>query len=409
MSNKIYLTLSVNYVEGWGFWEAARELIANAKDAGSEEIQSFNDRGDRWVSIKSQGGSIPTESLLLGNSSNRSNEDAIGKFGEGQKLAMLVLTRMDYTLRIKNGFDRWLVTLENHPQLNSQCLCVEIQENFYGVEDTQEDIVEVTILGLTDEDAQELTDKYLPDESFIYNLDEGDLLLNFEGNHIFRYLSDTYPEDRMTLEDNGNPKKVFVNGLFVCDLPDEYVFSYNLKPNRITLDRDRNSVSTWDLQREVAELLEDAGAYELMVQMSEEKVPDLYEYYTPSRYKSAVYGGGSGEREESVSEVLKSLSSDKFKAKHGENSVAVSLSGSQAKRQVIMNRIKLAGKIAVEVPETQYKLLSEELKIVPEITWQQRQTPVQMVQSYLEGNKKHLRSKAKKELEKLIEDLILMS
>lgn len=406
MDNKVYLTLSDNYVKDWGFWEAARELIANAKDAGGGEIETFRDRDLRWMSIKSQGGKIPKEFLLLGNSSNRDSDDSIGTHGEGAKLAMLVLVRGGYQLRIKNGFDRWNVTLENHPQLGAKCLCVEITEGFYNIEDTCDDIVDISIHGLTDDDAQILDSNYLPD-----NLTDwwhsANILLDFDGCQIFRYGTDICAEDRGSLCDKGSPKKVFVNGLFVCDLPDDYVFSYNLTPDRIELDRDRRSVDTWDLQREVADLLESAGEFALMVQMSEEKVPDLFEYYTPSSYRAISSCGET--RESSVSEKLQVLSKESFVKKNGVLAVAIDATLPQNKRSIIMNRVKLAGKTPIEVPKALYKLLPEECTALPKTTHTTRKTPVQLAEAFLEGNKRHMRGKAKRELINMIEELTLIA
>lgn len=399
------MTLSTQYVHDWGFWEGARELIANAQDAGNQAIETFNDRGERWLSIKSQGGKIPSETLLLGNSTNRSNEDAVGTFGEGYKIALLVLTRMGYTVRIKNGFDRWVVSLEAHPQLHSECLCVDIQEDFYGVEDTQGDVVDITVLGLTEEDDFTLRDNYLYDDFTKYLCTE-DVVVDYKGCQVFRYNTNIYPEDRGDLCDEGNPKKVFVNGLFVCDLPDDYCFSYNFTPNKIKLDRDRKSVNTWDMQYEVASLLEDAGAFELMVQMSEERSPDLYKYYTPSKYKrvSSIYSEGN---EENVSEALQKLSKEKFIVKHGEDAVAIDTTISLNKRTIVIQRLQRAGKVAVEVPTTYYKMLPDELKAVPEATFDSKKTPTQLVTEFFETNKKHMRSKSQKAMQKLIEDLTL--
>ncbi|AUR93538.1 hypothetical protein NVP1187O_225 [Vibrio phage 1.187.O._10N.286.49.F1] len=262
--------------------------------------------------------------------------------------------------------------------------------------------------GLSQEDWNLLEENYLKDD-FMYWIGDGNLLVDHQGCQIFRYDTDTYSEDRGDLSDHGNPKKVFVNGLFVCDLPDDYVFSYNLTPDRITLDRDRQSVSTWDLQREVATLLEDAGAFELMVRMSEEKVPDLYEYYTPSRYKSVSSSCGGSSDTQTVNEVLNKLATEAFVKRHGEKAMAVNQELGQAKRDIIKNRIKLGGYTPVEVPRTNFDMLDKSVTQVPDSIPVKNTTPKVMLERYFEANKKHMRSKARKEMEKLIEDLILVS
>jgi len=403
---KVYLTLSQDYVQNWGFWEAMRELLQNMSDCENHSFDEYNSQGDRWVSIKTFDGVIPRDTLLLGNSGKRDDDTKVGMYGEGYKLAFLVLTRMGYQVRIKNGFDKWVVTFENHPQLNTECLCVEIVEGFYNVEDTDSNTVDITVQGLSQEDSEVLNTNYIANVSDRWY--EEDILIDHNGCQIFRYATDIEVEDRGCLSDEGNPKKVFVNGLFVCDLEDSYVFSYNLTPDKITLDRDRKSVDSWDLQREVASLLEDAGAFDLMVQMSEEKVADLYDYYTPSKYK--LVGGGhtfSDNNENSVSKTLEALASDKFVQRHGENSIAIDADLSQSKRDILKNRLKLNNIKVVEVPSTNYRMLKQELKTIPEFRPVTNLTPSAMMKRFLEENKKHMRRKAIKELETLIDDLVL--
>lgn len=404
-SEKVYLTLSQDYVQDWGFWEAIRELLQNMSDCENHSFDEYNSQGDRWVSIRTFDGVIPCDTLLLGNSGKRHDKSKVGMYGEGYKLAFLVLTRMGYQVRIKNGFDKWIVTFENHPQLATECLCIEIIEGFYNVEDTDGNTVDITVQGLSQEDSEVLNRNYI--ESVTKYWYPEDILVDYDGCQIFRYATDIDLKDRGSLCDEGNPKKVFVNGLFVCDLDDKYVFSYNLTPDKISLDRDRKSVDTWDLQREVASLLEDAGEFELMVKMSEEKVPDLYDYYTPSKYKTVGGGYCNSDSEESVSASLEKLASEKFVARHGENSIAIDESMSQGKRDIIKNRLKMNNIKAVEVPSANYKLLKKELKTIPDFRPVTNLTPSAMLKRFLEENKKHMRRKAIKEIEILIEDLVL--
>ena len=408
MSNKIYTGISSNYVPNWGVWEGMRELIANALDMDSHSIEQFNAQGQRWLSIQSFGGVMPKEMFLLGNSGKREDGKSIGTHGEGAKLSMLVLLRAGKDIRIKNGFDKIIPTIEEHPQLGGDCLAIEIVEGFYGIEDTDGNSVDITIHNLTDEDCTLLDHNYLKDD-FMDWVPEGDLLVNYDGCQIFRYDTHIPYDEREDLCDSENPKKVFVNGLFVCDLPDNYVFSYNLTPDRIELDRDRKSVDTWDLQQQVADLLELSGSFELMVQMSEERVPDLYEYYTPSQYRKASGGGWCTDHTESVNHVLNKLATENFIKRNGDKAIAINIDMQQSKRDIIKNRLKLMGYTPVEVPKTNYKMLDKIVTEIPDCTPVEGMTPRKMVEQFMVENKKHMRSKARKQLEKLIEDLVLIS
>lgn len=61
----------------------------------------------------------------------------------------------------------------------------------------------------------------------------------------------------------------------------------------------------------------------------------------------------------------------------------------------------------VEVPTTNYRMLKKELKTIPNFAPVSNDAPSTMVANFLAENKKHMRSKAVKRLETLIEDLIL--
>lgn len=297
MSNKFFTGISSEYVQHWGVWEGYREAIQNATDQDTYNVELHDCQGMVWLSVESFGATIPKEMFLMGKSGKRGDDTKTGKYGEGFLLSLLVLLREGKDVRIKNGFDKLTPTLEPHPQLGEECLAIEIIENFYDVEDTDGNSVDITIHVLTLDDEEILENNYLPFHMEKYQnwWWEENILVNYDGCQIFRYDTGIYASGRESLEDEGYPKKVFVNGLYVCDLPDKYVFSYNLTPDRISLDRDRKSVDTWDLQREVADILEQSQSFELMVQMSEEKVPDLFEYYTPCSYRTVGGGCYSGD------------------------------------------------------------------------------------------------------------------
>ncbi len=44
---KVYLTLSQDYVQDWGFWEAIRELLQNMMDCDNHKFDKYNSQGDR--------------------------------------------------------------------------------------------------------------------------------------------------------------------------------------------------------------------------------------------------------------------------------------------------------------------------------------------------------------------------
>ena len=85
------MSLDANYVSDWTAQDAFRELFQNAIDWGnwSHSIK------DGTLCIISHNANLSPSTLLLGSSSKKDGT-TIGKWGEGYKLAMLVLVRLGY-------------------------------------------------------------------------------------------------------------------------------------------------------------------------------------------------------------------------------------------------------------------------------------------------------------------------
>ena len=89
----IPMGLSPSYVPNWSEWHAIREIVANCKDADPEYRSLARDNDDDFAAFTTSTTPHAAECIFLGQSSSRSNADKIGEFGEGMKLAALVLTR----------------------------------------------------------------------------------------------------------------------------------------------------------------------------------------------------------------------------------------------------------------------------------------------------------------------------
>lgn len=84
--------LSPDYVTGWTAERAIGELIANAIDADPDGFSVQYTDGVLVIEDSSEHG-VGQAGLVLGYSNKRDSENAIGQFGEGLKIAMLVLAR----------------------------------------------------------------------------------------------------------------------------------------------------------------------------------------------------------------------------------------------------------------------------------------------------------------------------
>lgn len=105
--NSYELTLTPNYVSDWNFNDALRELIQNGTDQEvldpDNEFQIDYSPKEKVLRLKNRKSVLKINTLLLGRSSKANNEDTVGQFGEGYKIAALVLNRLGKTFTIYNN------------------------------------------------------------------------------------------------------------------------------------------------------------------------------------------------------------------------------------------------------------------------------------------------------------------
>jgi len=99
MANEIIYPMTLDYVPDWGPWEVVRELATNALDSDPGFRMGQTEDGTLW--IEDGGDNLAIRHLLFGVSEK--GPHAVGQFGEGLKLALLVLTRMGLTAHIYSG------------------------------------------------------------------------------------------------------------------------------------------------------------------------------------------------------------------------------------------------------------------------------------------------------------------
>lgn len=208
------LSLSTKYVSHWGLWEAMRELFQNALDAEARGFHFYYRDTPEGLLIGNEGTTLPRETLLLGVTDKEGSEDQVGKFGEGYKLALLVLCRLGKAPTILNGLEIWKPKLDFDPAFNSEVLQVQIESG----EDAKSGI-EFIVPGVSVVDIQT---KWRPD-----------LPLDKPLAHI--------------------PGEIYVRGLFVCKV-EGFVYGYNFSPGRLKLDRDRGMVDGFNLSYQTSRI-----------------------------------------------------------------------------------------------------------------------------------------------------------
>lgn len=216
------LTIKASYLSGWGIWEGVRELIQNARDA---EVQfnapmtvKFSERqrnGKKTgaIIISNEGATLPKEALLIGHTSKDGDDRLIGKFGEGLKFGILGLLRLGVEVKIRNGSEVWVPSIERSEKFNADVLVFRTTSGH-----KHEERVQFEVVGIEKADWENIERKLL----FLGKYPES--VKVFGGN---------------ILTDREHSGKLFVKGMFVAQT--QAFFGYDFEDADI--DRDRRMVN----------------------------------------------------------------------------------------------------------------------------------------------------------------------
>ncbi len=320
------LTISENYVADWTFGDAIRELIQNGID--QETVQPNNKfnfeyfYSDNKIVMKNENAKLKIDTLLLGRSSKAKNDDTVGQFGEGYKIAALVLTRLGKTFTIYNNEknEKWTCRFKNSVKWHSKMLAFYIEKNV-----TKDTGLEIVVGNVSDTEYQEASEMWLKEYMEDYEK------IETEYGEILK-------EDELI-------GKVYVNGLFVY-FDEELKHGYNFKPKYIKLERDRKTCDSWNIGNVTAKMVMEATvngdiSIEEMGEMMEKNAEDIH-YVTYNKYSS------------NASEVAKRLI-ESFYMKNPDYAVPA-----YSNEQV--NRIKAIGAKPVLVSREMADILSEQIE-----------------------------------------------
>lgn len=212
--------ISENYVSNWGVVQAIREIYQNFIDYGdfNVDIEAITDTRS-IVRLSNDFKPESWEFLKIGFSKKK--DGAIGKHGEGIKLAGLVLKRNGNYFKISTNIGT-------------------ASAAFYEDEDLG------TCYGL-DNNSKEVNDKF----EVMFEVDTKDIKI-FEQGRI-------YPEDIVSSCYYGSivskPKgNIYVGGLYVCNHKG-LKYALDFKPQYMDLGRDREMPSTFDIEYGVNQIV----------------------------------------------------------------------------------------------------------------------------------------------------------
>jgi hypothetical protein len=240
-------------------------LVQNALDSQSPFVYEFKkqDDGSTTFILNSAFTVLTPNTLLLGATSKADDAKAIGSFGEGFKIALLVLTRMGYSVDMYNGHNLWKPKFQYSKTYEDDLLVVEESP----LSSKRNKGLTFHVHGLTQTDVDDLIKSCIRMQSHIGAIKQtkfGDILLEQKG-------------------------KLYVGGLYICDT--ELHYGYNILPEYMKLERDRQTVVDWDLKTYARDMWFETGEAERIAKMIEDDVPDMKfaSWSSPPMVKEACY------------------------------------------------------------------------------------------------------------------------
>lgn len=258
------LTLTSSYVSNWTFCDAIRELIQNGID--QETIDPTNEftleydemnQSLKFINTKSK---LNINTLLLGKTSKSNNDATVGQFGEGYKIAALVLNRLGKTFTIYNNMKKevWESRFKNSEKWKEKILAFYVSK------------IDTTNTGLVIEVGNVNSDEY-------YEI--ADVWINFDNN--YDYIKKAHTKYGDILMDESYQGLVFVNGLSI-DYSGELHYGYNFKPQYVRLERDRKTCDSWNAKIITSKMIAEAMISgevepEVVRKLVEQDTDDIYQ------------------------------------------------------------------------------------------------------------------------------------
>jgi hypothetical protein len=204
---------------------------------------------------------LSPKTLILGMSGKRGDVTSVGGFGEGYKVALVVLLRNGVDVVIYNGDKKWTPSFEWSYQFQEDMLT--ITETDYSGQD-----LTFSLSGLNKEDIDQAI--------------ENCLYLQEDLGHVW------YGTRGKVFD--GVRGKLYVGGLYVCEIKGAK-YSYDFKPQYLPLNRDRKTPEFWDINKNTSELLKEVFPAEDVVDMVLERAADVsyMEYHSNASISEACY------------------------------------------------------------------------------------------------------------------------
>jgi hypothetical protein len=225
-STVINYFISENYISDWTIEDALREIYQNFIDYGEYSVnKSEHTEVTDKVIFANAFEPQSTDLLIIGDSNK--TEASRGKYGEGLKMAALVLLRNGGHLSINTtNFSAMFLLLDNETT-KIKTLGVIIEEPRSNLKVNNFDLFITLPIGVFDAYQKKLI---VPTDVLHTNENYGSIVNKPKGN-------------------------LYVGGLYVCHLK-ELNYSYDLLPKRISLDRDRKVPQNFEVKWTISKIQE---------------------------------------------------------------------------------------------------------------------------------------------------------
>lgn len=379
------LSIATNYVPNWTVVDAVRELFQNAIDQettlpdnkmffnyttdlvpGTYELDATPDTVPGSLRIGNKSSILQAKSLLLGGTTKANDPNTIGQFGEGYKIACLVLLREGKQVTFYNYGARevWIPKFVQSRKYGEKILVFDVDKKFiwYTVPNNN---LTIEIEGITVEEYKQIVESnlHLQGDIDAWETPKGRIL----------------PADDFA-------HKVYVNGLYVCD-HEPYAYGYDFKPQYLKLGRDRKLVNTFDLEWLSSEMwasTDDIEVIDTAAKLARIGAADV-KFVTNHRYTQPT-------RLQKIATATHRV----FKQEHGDKAVPVST-------QEEMKRIP-KGYEPIITSQQEKQLIESSSEYTP-VELEKEETLKERLERWLQDHGRHLRIEAKSQMEEIIDSI----
>lgn len=315
MMRKYELSISADYVPGWGIVEAVREFFQNSideetRDSSNKMVFNYDVATEKLV-VGNKHSELDIKTLLFGTTTKNDNAEMIGSHGEGYKIATVVLLRNGKKVVFNNYCRRevWTPRLVKSKKYDGALVPTFFVDNAAIWEKAPEHSLLIEISNITPEEYEEIRKANLH-------------LQNYEKKETS--YGDILPDDEYT-------GRVFVGGLYICNV-EGLDIGIDFKPDVVRIERDRSMVNSFDVQWYAARMVEQTQDAE-MIKNSLGRYSGTYinSYSVPDELKNEIAEDFINQYGAKAVPVSEQSDIDKMK-KRGYKPVIVS----KAKKEVIL-------------------------------------------------------------------------